>query len=434
MVLYTPAALQGAGSVQAIETEIQDAVDVLNRVFVNSGVPAEANVVYKAEIDYANDAPSAGNVFNAAEWILLNTVALRDDVGADAVVVLVEHEDGPTLGITATSFPLPHPFQASAVVRRFASGSKKVFAHEMGHQLGCDHEPLYTSGFGASAFPYSFGHGFPDPSNTNNTIGTLMALDADTRLEQFSSPSRSYNGISLGIANQRDNELTAVQTAITVAGYRTFKTEYPWKNPTNKYDVSEDGYLSPVDALRVINALNSGIGSAITPGGGPLRAYAGSVASQRRVDTTGDNYLSPRDALLVINQLNAESEAEGEPDYYYLEEDLSTGDYSLDTTSYLVGDANDDGVLDRTDLELIYTACLFQSPDPHGYRTLKTSFYRPFRQLAVLVFDGQPITSGLLAFAFPEGNCVSTCDSRARTPNWIWTAMGVQTKTTSTSS
>ncbi|MCA9124295.1 MAG: hypothetical protein KDB11_29165, partial [Planctomycetales bacterium] len=68
-----------------------------------------------------------------------------------------------------------------------------------------------------------------------------------------------------------------------------------WRNPVNALDVSDDGALSPLDPLQVINEL-------IQFGSHPL-------PTQRSVDkpywdVSGDNFVSPLDALQAINALN----------------------------------------------------------------------------------------------------------------------------------
>ncbi len=69
-----------------------------------------------------------------------------------------------------------------------------------------------------------------------------------------------------------------------------------WQNPVNRFDVSNDGVVSPLDALLVINEL-SARGS---------RSLVGSTLQRPPwVDVSGDVAVSPLDALLVINRLNA---------------------------------------------------------------------------------------------------------------------------------
>jgi hypothetical protein len=80
---------------------------------------------------------------------------------------------------------------------------------------------------------------------------------------------------------------------------------YVYTNAQRSHDVNADGYVSPRDALLLINALNKA-GS---------RQLIGVNLSAHYVDINHDNYLSPLDALLVINVLNhthGEGEAEGE--------------------------------------------------------------------------------------------------------------------------
>jgi hypothetical protein len=65
-------------------------------------------------------------------------------------------------------------------------------------------------------------------------------------------------------------------------------------NPTDPLDVDNDGQISPLDALLIINDLNSN-GS---------RSLTGVDQALYYVDVTGDRFLSPLDALQVINFLN----------------------------------------------------------------------------------------------------------------------------------
>jgi uncharacterized protein YkwD len=65
-----------------------------------------------------------------------------------------------------------------------------------------------------------------------------------------------------------------------------------FQNPLNPLDVNGDGVVAPIDALLVINELNT----ALVPG---------VTATPPWVDVNGDNAVSPVDALLVINQLGS---------------------------------------------------------------------------------------------------------------------------------
>ncbi len=81
-------------------------------------------------------------------------------------------------------------------------------------------------------------------------------------------------------------------------------------NVANPVDVNADGRISPLDALLVINELNSNGGYQV---GGNRSVGEGEAHSRYYFDTNSDNLVSPIDALLVITHLNrGEGEAEGE--------------------------------------------------------------------------------------------------------------------------
>lgn len=72
--------------------------------------------------------------------------------------------------------------------------------------------------------------------------------------------------------------------------------ESPFRNPRNRWDVNDDGNVSPIDALLVLNRLNRG-------GEGEGDSGSGDKPSVYW-DVNGDRKISPIDALQVINHLN----------------------------------------------------------------------------------------------------------------------------------
>ncbi|MCA9200420.1 MAG: cadherin-like domain-containing protein, partial [Planctomycetales bacterium] len=81
-----------------------------------------------------------------------------------------------------------------------------------------------------------------------------------------------------------------------------------WQNPNQRFDVNGDAAISPIDALIVLNDLDSQ---------GARRMSVPSVTTlpPPYVDVTGDGFLSPLDALQVINELDRiakSAEGEGE--------------------------------------------------------------------------------------------------------------------------
>ncbi|MFP6618021.1 MAG: dockerin type I domain-containing protein, partial [Pirellulaceae bacterium] len=79
-----------------------------------------------------------------------------------------------------------------------------------------------------------------------------------------------------------------------------------WHNYVRATDVNHDGVTTPVDALVVINELNTGgpRNLALSDSGSP----EGETTGRHFLDTNGDNHLTAADALGVIDVLNGEGE------------------------------------------------------------------------------------------------------------------------------
>lgn len=68
-----------------------------------------------------------------------------------------------------------------------------------------------------------------------------------------------------------------------------------WQNPSRPLDVNNDWMVTPLDALLIINRLNSGGSKELPVRSNRLDFY---------YDVNGDQLFSPMDVLLIINQLN----------------------------------------------------------------------------------------------------------------------------------
>jgi len=84
--------------------------------------------------------------------------------------------------------------------------------------------------------------------------------------------------------------------------------ENRWHNYQMREDVDNDNYVSPADALLIIDQINDG-------GSRSLDVPSGEDPPSETpyIDVSDDHYVSPLDVLLVINELNAEAEAPGDP-------------------------------------------------------------------------------------------------------------------------
>ena len=93
----------------------------------------------------------------------------------------------------------------------------------------------------------------------------------------------------------RNTDAQGVWTATPFTIAVTDVNESPYQNPNNKYDVTGEGNVTPLDALLIINQLSRG-------GATPIQNL-GSIAPPY-LDVNGDFWVTPLDALLVINELN----------------------------------------------------------------------------------------------------------------------------------
>lgn len=126
---------------------------------------------------------------------------------------------------------------------------------------------------------------------------------------------RSLPGRALRVELLENRQLLAIDT---------------WQNPVQPLDVNDDAFVSPLDSLIVINAMNQrGIGDLVALFGAPGDYY---------YDTNGDGLLTPLDALRILNRLN---QAQGGPK---LQAALAN-DTGLSATDRITSDPTVDGVL-----------------------------------------------------------------------------------------
>ena len=145
-----------------------------------------------------------------------------------------------------------------------------------------------------------------------NTIN--LRLPAGSRGASYLRLRFSSAGITapLGVANDGEVEDYQVQLLGPL-----------FQNPINSLDVTADGFVSPIDALRIINFINRYkdnpfFTGAPNFGNMPLPNPFTGLAGPDFLDTNGDGFVSPADSLLVLNFLNSPppptGEGEGEGD------------------------------------------------------------------------------------------------------------------------
>lgn len=110
------------------------------------------------------------------------------------------------------------------------------------------------------------------------------------------SPPPSYIGTSPSSGTQSASVISGQATHHVDFGF--FWTGSPWQNPRLNVDVNNDGVVSPIDALIVINSLARNATSELVGSSIPTTPY---------IDVNGDRTLAPLDVLVVINYLARQS-------------------------------------------------------------------------------------------------------------------------------
>ncbi len=226
MVAYTPAVLAAAGGNSAVNALIALAVSETNTGYANSGVDQRINLVHATLFSYSEAFfdwdITLDRLQGTTDGFMDPVHPLRETHQADLVVLLVN--DGQFCGLgyimetPAKSFA---PFGFSLVNWECATGNYSL-AHEMGHNMGSEHDRANAGGSGS--YPYSFGYQAPDRS-----FRTIMAYDCPgvggcPRVNHWSNPEVFYNGQPTGVVStspvSADNRRSLNYTAPFVCNFR----------------------------------------------------------------------------------------------------------------------------------------------------------------------------------------------------------------------
>ena len=230
LMLYTAAAAQrldqaGWGTPAAFT---QLAMDYLNLVLQNNQVNVTANMVHQQEAPAVLGqrtnplGPLAGNA---------EVQELRAEHDADLVHLFFNTDAGlcgqaylMTRRSTAANFwnsgyGITSVFGGCVSAERLVregdhANQVETFAHEIGHNLGANHDPDNTNIDPEDAvYPYAFGHHnfTPQPN-----VKSVMSYNEGRQEPYFSTVRVRPGGFDIGVAGQRENE-RAVQQTVHIA-------------------------------------------------------------------------------------------------------------------------------------------------------------------------------------------------------------------------
>ncbi|APV50821.1 hypothetical protein BWI17_14660 [Betaproteobacteria bacterium GR16-43] len=191
MVVYTPAARAAAGGTAAMGTLIDAEFVESTTVYGNSNVVQRLRLVYKGEVNFVETAGGGG--FNTAlaqiasptDGVLDEVPVLRDLYRADFVSLWINN--GASCGLGYLMSQERNSFQNLAynVVHWGCAGGNLTMLHELGHNMGLNHDEKPSPGSSTQVSPegapvdpgtttINYSRGYVD---TTNRFRTVMAYN-----------------------------------------------------------------------------------------------------------------------------------------------------------------------------------------------------------------------------------------------------------------
>ena len=222
LVVYTDDMRTALGGTTQADAFAQQAVSTTNTAYINSDIHTRLRLAGTLEVNYAE----TGDLFATLSWVGSDATvnAARNSTRADLVAFIVERGSNACgVGKLMGRSNLGPGFSASSysVSARSCAVGNLTFAHELGHNQGCHHNPENGGLPEHASYPYAFGH------YVDGSFRTIMSYsDPCTppnfcpRVAHFSNPSVSFNGVPTGVADQRDNSRVINNNAAIVAQFR----------------------------------------------------------------------------------------------------------------------------------------------------------------------------------------------------------------------
>ena len=217
---------RSASASSDIVSEIQLAVTTSNTVYTNSGIPITLSLVGTQQMsDYSETSRSYSQILTdltgTSDGRMDTVHALRTSLQADLVVYFTERTENCGLAWLYNRYPQ----YGFSVVTRSCATSNLSFPHELGHNMGAEHDRSVVSDASSSAYNYGY-------VDTTARVRTVMAYNDQcaalgfncTRVPYFSSPYLTYNGTALGVApwstSAAYNARKLTETRTGIAGFR----------------------------------------------------------------------------------------------------------------------------------------------------------------------------------------------------------------------
>ncbi len=250
LMAYTNLARQAMGGTSAAIAQCQLAIDVANDAYDDSQVTARMRLVHTMEVDFNEP----GDQCDWLDWLDSQpaVTTARNTYRADFVNMLTSTGSGCGRCNANES-------RAYTVARWDRAVNTWTLAHEIGHNIGCQHNREDAGCTGI----YTYSYGWHFLGNSSAHWGTVMSYKG-TRISHFSHPGITFDGqptgVPIGDPNEAHNAQTIINRKSTCEGFRLTRYDI-WVD----FSVGGGGngtFSSPY------NTVADGVSQIITPGVG----------------------------------------------------------------------------------------------------------------------------------------------------------------------
>ncbi|MDW8479984.1 MAG: diguanylate cyclase [Xanthomonadales bacterium] len=234
----------------AVQTRINHLVALTNQALSTSAVPVVLRLVDARASGYPDSLGPNADALDALRQGLANPAghpnvgnlrAYAQQTGADLITLLRPH-DIETRGNCGIAYLFANDATrgVNVVSDGFSSWSlcaDEVYAHEIGHNFGAEHQLGQTS-----ANP-GYGTAFAREGQFHTVMGSFGSghPDRNRRLLRFSNPEQRCGGLACGIPNVADNARRLRDNMAAIAAYRAAASALPVPSPPPPLDPDVDG-------------------------------------------------------------------------------------------------------------------------------------------------------------------------------------------------
>ncbi len=207
LMLYSAEAYTAVGGATNMATEANNAIASANQGYTNSGMGLELRLAHVTQ-STSSETGALGTDLNhlttTNDGFFDEAPTLAATYYADVITVFTQTGDYCGIGYIGYGY--------NVVARGCISNYS--FQHEVGHNFGSDHD-IANGGSGL----YAYSNGWRFTGNSAVQYRTVMAYSPGTRINYFSNPNISYDGVATGTSTA-NNALSHLTYAPTLAATR----------------------------------------------------------------------------------------------------------------------------------------------------------------------------------------------------------------------